>query len=195
MAHQMQRKLALLGFRWWMGLVKLKRVLVNLGQPSLKRLDHITIPVRDLDEARRFYCDLLGATYLIRVDDETFKRFGRPVAPNNGEGSHHVSVCLGGSTRLDLFFQSKGQPSSEVGHPHIAFESRPSDFPYWKERLEARGIPVEGPLQLGPPGQASLYFNDPFGNHLEITCLGFWNQVQIRPPSMSRLIWNPGRPE
>jgi hypothetical protein len=25
----------------------------------------------------------------------------------------------------------------------------------------------------GPPGQASFYFNDPFGNHLDLITLGF----------------------
>lgn len=119
----------------------------------------------------------------MKVDDETFKRFGRPAAPDNGEGSHHVSVSLGGPTRLPV------QRATIVRHRtlHIAFGARPSDCPYWKARLEARGVPVEGPLQFGPPGQSSLYFNDPFGNHLEITCLGFWQNVQIRPPMMTRL--------
>jgi hypothetical protein len=39
------------------------------------------------------------------VDDETFRRFGRPAAKDGGEGSHHVSVYLGGTTRVDLFLQ------------------------------------------------------------------------------------------
>jgi hypothetical protein len=41
-----------------------------------------------------------------------------------------LSLYLGGSTRLDLFFQTKGQPSSEIGHPHIAFEAHSSDVLY-----------------------------------------------------------------
>jgi len=31
---------------------------------------------------------------------------------------------------------------------------------------------VAGPTRPGPPGQASFYFNDPFGNHLELVTLG-----------------------
>jgi hypothetical protein len=60
----------------------------------------------------------------------------------------------------------------------------------WKAKFAAKGIPTEGPLQLGPPGQASLYFNDPFGSHLEFTCLGFSNAVAIRPPVPERLVWD-----
>jgi catechol 2,3-dioxygenase-like lactoylglutathione lyase family enzyme len=191
--EKLRNRLVNCGFRGWVEFIRLKRRLANLGRPHLRRFDHVTIPVHDLDEACRFYCDILGATYFTKVDDETFRRFGRPPAPRNGEGAHHVSLYLGGPTRLDLFFQTRGQPSSEIGHPHIAFEARPSDVLYWKERLQSSGIPVEGPLQLGPPGQASLYFNDPFGNHLEITCMGFWKDVQVRPPSMPDLVWHPGR--
>jgi hypothetical protein len=61
----------------------------------------------------------------------------------------------------------------------------------WKARLEAKGVPTEGPLQLGFPGQASLYFNDPFGNHIEIICLGFTAPIPIRPPEMTGLSYEP----
>ena len=53
----------------------------------------------------------------------------------------------------------------------------------------SEGVPIEGPLRLGPPGQASIYFNDPFGNRLEITCFGFAGAVEERPPVSTRLVW------
>jgi catechol 2,3-dioxygenase-like lactoylglutathione lyase family enzyme len=120
-------------------------------------------------------------------DDEAFRRFGRPPAANHGEGAHHVSVYAGGSTRIDLFFQSTGQPPAAAGHPHFAFKVSPWGMRKWQRLLEAKAIPFDGPIQLGPPGQASLYFNDPFGNHLEITCLGFGSVIPIRPPNWVRL--------
>lgn len=172
--------------------IRLLRTLRQLGQPRVGVLDHVTIPVRDLKVAREFYCEVLGAAYAMTIDDETFKRFGRPPAPNGGEGWHHVSVYLGGVTRLDLFLQSTGQPDPRSGHPHIAFRVPPRDLLKWKARLEAHGVPTEGPLQLGPPGQASLYFNDPFGNHLELECMGFTKPIPIRPPVMTELVWKRG---
>ena len=36
-------------------------------------------------------------------------------APNNGEGSHHLSIYLGGATRVDLFLQHAGQPAPALG--------------------------------------------------------------------------------
>lgn len=165
------------------GRVRLRRRLCGLIRPQVGAVDHLTIPVHDLQLAQRFYCDILGADYFMKVDDETFRRYGRPPAPQDGEGSHHVSVFLGGTTRVDLFLQHSGQPPSGAGHPHIAFHVPPRHLLKWKADLESHGIPTEGPLQLGPPGQASLYFNDPFGNHLEFTCLGFSASCRTGPRS------------
>jgi catechol 2,3-dioxygenase-like lactoylglutathione lyase family enzyme len=176
------------GFTSWTKFVRLKRRLSG-QRPRLRMLDHITIPVCDLTRARRFYCDVLGASYLMTVDDETFRRYGRPPATNNGEQSHHLSVYLDGPTRLDLFLQQDGQPAATHGHPHYAFGVPPGDLLEWKKRLTSQGVPTDGPLQLGPPGQASLYFNDPFGNHLEITCMGFSHAVEQRPPQVAKLSW------
>lgn len=58
--------------------IRLKRAWQLRGQPRIGALDHVTIPVRDLGLARRFYCEVLGAAYAMTVDDETFRRFGRP---------------------------------------------------------------------------------------------------------------------
>jgi catechol 2,3-dioxygenase-like lactoylglutathione lyase family enzyme len=179
------------GFAMWTWSVRMRRRLRQIGRPRLGALEHVTIPVKDLAIARRFYCEVLGAAYLMTVDDATLRRFGRPPAANRGEGAHHVSVYVGGGTRLDLFLQSTGQPASTVGHPHFAFKVSPRGMRKWLHILEARGIPFDGPIRLGPPGQASLYFNDPFGNHLEITCLGFADTIPIRPPATAGLSWTP----
>lgn len=186
--NQMIRLAFYLHARW----IRLRRTVRQLGRPRIGVLDHVTIPVRDLAVARQFYCEVLGAAYAMTVDDETFKRFGRPPAPNAGEGSHHVSVYLGGETRVDLFLQSSGQPPAASGHPHYAFRVPPRHLLRWKAALESRGVPTEGPLQLGPPGQASLYFNDPFGNHLELMCMGFSKPIPIRPPVMTSIVWKAG---
>jgi catechol 2,3-dioxygenase-like lactoylglutathione lyase family enzyme len=181
-----------MAFHLWVFSIRLRRILRQLGRPRIGMLDHVTIPVCDLALARQFYCDVLGAAHAMTVDDETFKRFGRPSAPNGGEGAHHVSVYLGGSARVDLFLQSSGQPAATSGHPHYAFRVPPRHLLKWKTLLESRGVPTEGPLQLGPPGQASLYFNDPFGNHLELECMGFSKPIPIRPPVMANLAWKRG---
>lgn len=185
MSHQMIR----LAFDAWIASLRLRRTLGLLGRLKVGALDHITIPVHDLAVARRFYCEVLGATYAMSVDDETFRRFGRPPAANGGEGAHHICVYFGGATRVDLFLQRSGQPAATAGHPHFAFKVSPGQLMRWKARLASHGVPTEGPLQLGPPGQASLYFNDPFGNHLELECMGFSQPIPVRPPEMARVAW------
>jgi len=169
--------------------IRLRRRLRLLGRLRLGALEHITIPVHDLAVARQFYCEVLGAAYAMTVDDDTFRRFGRPAAPNGGEGAHHISVYFGGSTRIDLFLQRSGQPAETAGHPHYAFQVSPRQLMKWKARLESHHVPTDGPLQLGPPGQASLYFNDPFGNHLELECMGFPKPLPVRIPQMARVAW------
>lgn len=165
------------------------------GRLRLGSLDHLTIPVKDLAVARKFYCDVLGAAHFMTVDDETFRRFGRPPAPNHGQGAHHVSVYAGGAVRLDLFLQDRGQTAADLGHPHFAFRATPKTLRKWRQVLEVNNIPFDGPLQLGPPGQASLYFNDPFGNRLEVTCFGYDEAIPIRPPIVSKLAWSPSLPK
>jgi catechol 2,3-dioxygenase-like lactoylglutathione lyase family enzyme len=103
-----------------------------------------------------------------------------------------VSVYFGGITRIDLFLQRSGQPAVTSGHPHFAFRVPPRHLLKWKLHLESHGVPTDGPLQLGPPGQASLYFNDPFGNHLELECMGFSKAIPNRPPVMANLPWGGG---
>ncbi len=189
MSHFVRNRFIALGFEAWVLWVRFARFVRTLGRPRLVYLDHVTIPVRDLEAATRFYCDVLGAAYLMRVDDETFKKYGRPIAPDGGNGAHHVSLFLGGITRIDLFKQRDGQAAPSAGHPHYAFRVPPRDVMKWKRRLESHGVPTDGPLQLGPPGQASLYFNDPSGNHLEIVTLGYAAEIPVRPPEMSALVW------
>jgi len=162
----------------------------NLGRPRVRRIDHVTVPVHDLDEARRFYCDILGAAFLMRADNAFFKRVGRPSLDPATQGAFHISVLFGGSTRVDLFLQNFGQAAPTQPHPHYAFRVPARDLPKWKARLEAMEVPTDGPLRLGPPGQASLYFNDPFGNHLELTCFGYAEEIPVRPPEMSKIVWH-----
>jgi len=72
-------------------------------------------------------------------------------------------------------------------HPHTAFKVRNAeDMLRLKEALTANGIPSYGPTRLGPPGQASVYFMDPFGNHLEFETDSL-PDVPVGPPDHSQL--------
>jgi len=149
-------------------------------------IGHLTIPVRDLDVAERFYVGLLGGTVLMRVDAEFLNLVGRPAEPR----SFHTSITYGSDTRLDLFPQPEGQPPVASAHPHVAIRVRPESLMSLVRHLRDEGIPVEGPNRLGPPGHASAYFNDPFGNHLELETFGYDGDVKIGPPNMESLVYS-----
>ena len=59
-------------------------------------------------------------------------------------------------------------------------------------RLRDAGVPVDGPRRLGPPGHASLYFADPFGNLLELVTLGYQGRVLQGIPEIAKLGWDAG---
>jgi catechol 2,3-dioxygenase-like lactoylglutathione lyase family enzyme len=123
---------------------------------------------------------------MFRVDADFMRRMGRP--PDEAARGTHISVVFDGGPRLDLFEYGEGQPPALADHPHLAFEVSPAELLTWRDKLEAAGVPTDGPRRLGPRGQASLYFNDPSGNHLELTALGFTGPLPVGAPTMSKLL-------
>jgi catechol 2,3-dioxygenase-like lactoylglutathione lyase family enzyme len=165
---------------------KLAHRLGGSSRLRVRRIDHVTVPCRDLAAAERFYVGLLGARIMFRVDSEFMRRMGRP--PDEAARGTHISVVFDGGPRLDLFQYAEGQPPPLADHPHLAFEVSPREMLEWRAKLEAADVPTDGPRRLGPRGQASLYFNDPSGNHLELTALGYTGPLPVGAPSMTKLL-------
>jgi catechol 2,3-dioxygenase-like lactoylglutathione lyase family enzyme len=115
-------------------------------------LDHVTIAVQDLAVAERFYSDILGAELL-------------------GGTSRQLTYWFGGGVRVQLCLQRRREATTD--HPRYGFAVAPWDLLLFKETLEAHGIAVTGPAPGGPPGHTTLHFLDPFGNHLELTAMGY----------------------
>jgi catechol 2,3-dioxygenase-like lactoylglutathione lyase family enzyme len=158
----------------------------------VRHVDHVTMPCRDLAVAEAFYVGVLGARVMLRVDEPFLRRVGREADAN--AGAIHTSVVFDGGPRVDLFVQASGQPPVMSGHPHLALAVSPREILAWRARLNERDVPTFGPTRLGPPGQASLYFNDPFGNHLELVTQGFVPSLPVGPPDMASLsyVWSAG---
>jgi catechol 2,3-dioxygenase-like lactoylglutathione lyase family enzyme len=155
---------------------------------KLGHVDHVTIPTADLRIAEEFYVGLLGARIVLRIDQATLTRMGWTLDEIERNHAVHLSVTLGGGPRLDLFEYPFGIPPEPAMHPHIALTVAPGKLLPWKKRLMDRGVVVAGPTRAGPPGQASIYFNDPFGNHLELVTIGFVDeQIAIGMPDRSKL--------
>jgi catechol 2,3-dioxygenase-like lactoylglutathione lyase family enzyme len=140
---------------------------------QISGIDHLTLPVHDLDLAERFYTQVLGAEVVFRTDRSRSMPF--------------IAIAIGNSPLIDLFQQPWGQPAANQPNPHLAFAVRGEDLLELKQWLIAHQIPVAGPIRFGPPGHGSLYFQDPFGNHLELCAMDFTGDVNLEPYEMEKL--------
>jgi catechol 2,3-dioxygenase-like lactoylglutathione lyase family enzyme len=145
----------------------------NQLQAQISGIDHLTLPVHDLDLAERFYTQVLGAKVVHRTDRSREMPF--------------IAITIGNSPSIDLFLQPWGQPAANQPNPHLAFAIRGEDLLNLKQQLIAQHIPVAGPIRFGPPGHGSLYFYDPSGNHLELCAMDFTGEVNLEPYDMEKL--------
>ena len=123
-------------------------------RPPVTGISELVLEVSDLDAARRFYRDVLG--------------FEETLYGEGAEGRYWYLV--GETARLGLWTEQVGLAGGRGGaHVHYAFSVPDGQIDRLKERIEAAGAEVEGPIQLGP-GRA-IYATDPDGNVVE-----FWSQ-------------------
>ena len=159
--------------------------------PPIDGFDHITLPAHDLDSAEEFYVGLLGASLVRKFDRDTFLRF-RPDRAAEADADNsplHLAVRLGDLPELHLFLHRNRQKPVPSPHPHLAMRVDHDHLDAFVLRLQAAHVPVDGPRRLGPPGQASVYFADPFGNTLELTTTGYTGPVCEGPPEITKLGW------
>lgn len=125
----------------------------------MKSLFHLAYHVTDLDDARKFYGDILGCTEGRSTDTWVdFDFFG-----------HQISLHLG-----------KPFETTNTGHvgdhlvpmPHMGVILPLADWLKLADRLEKAGIRFEIPPVVrfkGEPGeQRTMFFRDPSGNPIEV---------------------------
>ncbi|MDO5739770.1 MAG: VOC family protein [Ornithinimicrobium sp.] len=157
------------------------------GIPGLQGIDHVALTVPDLDEATRFYCDVIGGTLLYELGP-----FDARQMPPSDDGldwtEAHLDVADAllsfrvvqlGSVVLELFsyqrpaeLSAAGLGDAAPGHGHIGFAV--DDIAAATAYLLDQGVRVlSGPIDVPPeaPSGAMLnrYFADPWGNQLELT--------------------------
>lgn len=123
---------------------------------AVQHIDHVEAFVRDLDAATRWYADVLGLQLIHRWDPQP--------------------IMLGaGNTKLALFQAAPDAPrppradsSSAPSWHRVAWLTDRAGLDAAQKHLAERGIPYRGPIDHGLAH--SLYFDDPDGNPLEITC-------------------------
>jgi glyoxylase I family protein len=118
---------------------------------------HVAISVTDLDEARDFYCDVLGFEELSRPD------FGFP--------GLWLRV---GTLQLHLGVVDEA-PTSGPGFPHFALYVPTEEFDTTIEAVRAAGVKMLGEpssrVDFGTTVHAA-FITDPSGNVIELTDVG-----------------------
>jgi catechol 2,3-dioxygenase-like lactoylglutathione lyase family enzyme len=136
--------------------------------PKILGIHHSAYLCRDAAETRDFYCDVLGMRMRAALAIE--KRPGTDIDMRYlhlffemEDGNYIAFFDLPDSVKPDYFRQKDGMQDY-----HFAFElDSLAAQESFKERLEARGIPVRGPIDHG--FITSIYFHDPNGLQLEFT--------------------------
>lgn len=128
-------------------------------RPHFSRLNHISIPVRDLAASKRFYVEVLGGRLI--HDKPTF-----------------AEVVVAG-TVIGLS-STRGRPqSSEAEFPHIGFEIESDHFLAMKQWLDDHGVKTHEPWTRSQV-EGLMYFKDPSGNLIEVYCPRFAGAKDVR---------------
>ncbi len=126
---------------------------------AIKGIDHIVLPVADMDRALAFYHGVLG----LAVEREAEFRAGEIGFP---------SVRVHDQFVIDLFPRAAGEvPAPGHNLDHFCLVTDADDLAPIVAELERHGILIaRGPAERwGAQGMAmSIYFHDPDGNQIEI---------------------------
>jgi catechol 2,3-dioxygenase-like lactoylglutathione lyase family enzyme len=114
---------------------------------TIGKLEHWTLVTKDVDQAKRFYTEVLGATEVAR--------------------EWPPAVALGNTT-IDLFAANDEQ-RPEPGSPgqHHAYHIELDDYDRWVEHIKSKG--VQPFLAHHGSRRLSIYVDDPDGYHIELT--------------------------
>jgi catechol 2,3-dioxygenase-like lactoylglutathione lyase family enzyme len=121
------------------------------GPPRLAAFDHVSLPCRDLDEAIRFYRDVLGGD--LKVRESAFALF-------------HIAGTRVGVSSAGCTFMSRG-----AEYPHVAFKAGAAELVQMKEWLATCGVPSSN-FWTRQGVETLMFFRDPSGNVIELFCEG-----------------------
>ena len=120
------------------------------------RIDHVMLPVAELERSLAFYALVFGMVVIRRRD----ARQGRPQAAHIGYdgGSAQATIEL-------IEASPPMEPPSKSGAGHICIHL--PDMAAFRETIRAHGILAEGVSSLAPEGDR-IWIRDPDGHMLEI---------------------------
>jgi len=111
--------------------------------------NHMTLPVRNMVEGKRFWVAVMGGKPVLELPD-------------------HITVELGGCP-VGMADNRGGWTEPENEYPHYTFFVNPEDLLPLKESLAAYAVPTSE-IWTRNGADAALYFRDPSGNLWELYC-------------------------
>jgi len=172
------------------------------GIPGLQGTDHIGITVPDLDEAQRWFVDVIGAVAVYTLgakrDDE-----GDWMTRQLGVSARTVIreirfLRLGNGTNLELFDydaaegQNPPPRNSDIGGYHLALYV--DDMDAAVAHLRAHDVEIMGDPVVSAgasAGQTWLYFRSPWGLQLELVS---YPRGKAYEADAAVKLWHPGNP-
>ena len=122
-------------------------------RPRIHSFGHLSMPVRDIEQSKRFFIEVMGGEPMATSDPETF-----------------TEVRLAGGV-VGLSTRGGAPTGRDAEYPHYAFYADAENFLQMIEWLKSHGVVTPGPwTRDGKKGL--MYFRDPSGNLLEIYCGG-----------------------
>lgn len=139
-----------------------------MSEPK-KKIDHMVFNVRNLEEAVRFYTEVVGMKVVMRFDDRkmAFLSFGDRL----------------GDIRLFETGATADPDRQTHGFNHVAFEPE-GGLPALErlhQRLRDKGAQIERLEEHAAGRHKSIYFFDPDGNRLEF----YWENPEWRKESVA----------
>ena len=163
-----------------------------------KGIQHIGVSVPDLDKARAFYLDLLGAVEVGPPLEWRDNPFIDEVIGLKGSAARQF-MCRLGNAHIEVFEYSAPAPERQDPdrgvnhHGYTHFAVQVDDIQACYQRLLDAGIRVHAPPSMAgvtvdeqgrKSGYAATYCRDFFGNVFEI--MEIYDDPQIRP------VWREG---
>jgi glyoxylase I family protein len=172
------------------------------GIPGMRGTDHVGFTVPDLDEAERFFVDVLGAVHVYTLGA---KRSDTDDWMQERLGVHPRTVLreirfyrLGNGSNVELFQydaadgQAPQPRNSDIGGHHLALYVDDMEAAIAHLRAHSAEIMGEPTLSAGASaGQRWLYFRSPWGMQFELVSFPGGKAYES---DASVKLWHPARP-
>jgi len=177
---------------------------VTSGIPGLRGTEHIGFTVPNLDEATRFFVDVIGCEFVYSLGpfahpdpDDEWMLTNMGVHPDTVMRELRFFRCgFGPNFEIFEFDAANGQApeprNSDIGGHHLAFYV--DDFDAALDYLRGKGVEIMGQPTASSShslGQRWVYFRSPWGMQFEL--VSYPNGKAYERDAAVKL-WHPARP-